>query len=107
MLVDHRTYRLKVGTQQKHLDLYEKHARTPQTRHLGQPLGYLTTESGDLNTVVHMWVYEDAADRARKRAAMQADPEWQSYVKMSVEAGYIIQQDTRLMVPASFYPIVR
>jgi hypothetical protein len=107
VLIDHRTYRLKVGTVQKHLDLYEKYGKVPQTRHLGQPLGYLITESGDLNTIVHMWVYEDAADRARKRAAMYADSEWQSYLKMSVEAGYIIEQSTRLMTPASFYPITR
>ena len=107
MLVDHRTYRLKVGTMPLHLEMYEKYGKVPQTRHLGQPLGYLITESGDLNTIVHMWVYEDAADRAKKRAAMSADPEWQAYVKMSVAAGYIIEQNTRLMTPASFYPLKR
>jgi hypothetical protein len=92
---------------QKHLDLYEKHGYGPHVRNLGKPLGFLVSESGELNTIVHMWVYEDAADRAKKRAAMYADPEWQAYVKMSVAAGYIIEQNTRLMTPASFYPLKR
>ena len=34
------------------------------------PLAYLHGESGDINTLAHLWVFEDAADRARKRAAM-------------------------------------
>ena len=48
-------------------------------RHLGKPFAYLFTESGEVNTLVHMWLYDDAADRAKKRAAMAADPEWQNY----------------------------
>jgi NIPSNAP len=79
VLVDHRYYRVKPGTMNAHLDLYEKHGFIPQTRHLGQPHAYLFTESGEINTLVHLWVYEDAADRMRKRAAMMADPEWQQF----------------------------
>jgi hypothetical protein len=63
VLVDHRYYRVKPGTMNMHLDMYGKHGFGPQTRHLGQPLAYLTTESGEVNTIVHMWVYEDVADR--------------------------------------------
>jgi len=49
VLVDHRYYRVKPGTMNAHLDLYEKHGFLPQTRHLGQPLAYLYTESGEIN----------------------------------------------------------
>ena len=107
MLVDHRYYRVKPGTMNRHLDLYEKHGFLPQTRHLGQPLAYLYTESGEINTLVHMWAYEDAADRMRKRAAMQADPEWQAFLKGQGEAGFLESQRTNLMVPAKFAPIRR
>ena len=68
VLIDHRTYRVKPGTVQAHLDLYEKYGLAAQTRHLGKPVAYMFAESGDLNTIVHMWAYEDAADRAAKRA---------------------------------------
>ena len=107
MLVDHRTYRFRPGTLPAHLDIYEKHGFAAQTRHLGQPVAYMFAESGELNTLVHVWAYEDAADRARRRAAMQADGEWQAYLKMSGEKGYLIEQRTSLMIPAGFAPIRR
>jgi hypothetical protein len=107
VLVDHRCYRLKPGTVPAYLDLYEKNGMAAQIRHLGKPLAYLFAESGELNTLVHVWAYEDAADRARRRAAMMADPEWKNYVRLNGEAGYLVEQRTNLMVPASFAPIVR
>ena len=71
MLIDHRYYRIKAGMVPAHLDIYEKHGFAAQSRHLGKPFAYLFTESGEVNTLVHMWLYDDAADRAKKRAAME------------------------------------
>lgn len=107
MYVDHRTYRIKPGKTLAHLDLYEKHGFVAQTRHLGQPVAYLFAESGDVNTIVHIWAYEDAADRMKRRAAMAADPEWQNYLKLTSEAGDLIGQQTSLMIPAKFAPLKR
>ena len=107
MLVDHRTYTVRPGTLRKQLALYEKHGFASQKRHFGDPLGYLMAETGDVNTYVHMWVYEDVADRARKRAAMAADPEWQKYLEMNAEAGYLIKQESKLMSPVPFAPLRR
>lgn len=107
MIVDHRTYTCRPGTLPKQLELYEKHGFAVQKRHLGEPLAYLVTETGALNTYVHIWVYEDAGDRERRRAAMQADPEWQAFLQMSREAGYLIKQENRIMTPAAFAPLRR
>lgn len=107
MLVDHRTYRIKPGMVQPQLDLYEQYGLAAQTRHIGQPVAYMFAESGDLNTLVHIWAYESAADREQKRAKMAADPEWQTYLKKNAEAGYLWQQTTKLMIPAKFAPIKR
>ncbi len=104
MLLDHRTYVCKPGTLKKHLALYEAHGWKAQTRHLGQPVAYLTTETGDVNSYVHIWAYKDAADRAAKRAAMQADPDWIAFLQRSAEAGYLVSQETKLMVPVDFAP---
>ena len=87
MLFDHRTYTVKPGTLPAHLELYEKHGKTPQERHLGPPVFYAITETGPINTYVHVWAYEDAGDRAKKRAAMMADPDWQAYVKAEPRGG--------------------
>lgn len=107
MIIDHRTYRIKAGHTQTHLAIYEKYGFAAQSRHLGQPFAYLYAETGDVNTVVHQWAYEDAADRARRRAAMAADPEWQVYVKEMLDSNLLIEQKTSIMLPAKFAPIKR
>ena len=107
MLVDHRYYHIKPGMVGAHLELYEKHGFAAQTRHLGQPLAYMYTESGEVNTLVHIWCYEDAADRMTKRAAMWKDPEWQAYAKQMADSGYLVSQRNNLMIPAKFAPISR
>ena len=76
---------------------------SPQTRNLGQPFLYATTEVGDVNTYVHVWAYKDATDRAERRAALWADPEWIAYTKLSAEAGYLIKQENRILVAAPFF----
>ncbi len=103
MLIDVRTYRVKPGTLKAHMDLYAQYGKAPQVKHLGTPLAYLKTETGDPNEYVHMWVYENAGDREAKRAAMWQDPDWLAYTKKSAELGALVKQDNRLMVPVDFF----
>ncbi len=103
MLYDHRTYRCRPGTIKKQLELYEKYGWEAQRRNLGEPLLYAATETGDPNAYIHIWVYEDAADRAARRANMQADPDWQTFLAKSAEAGYLEAQQNTLLTPASFF----
>jgi hypothetical protein len=107
MLLDVRTYTCRPQTIKKHIAFYEKKGKTPQTRHLGQPLAYMTTETGNVNQYIHIWVYEDAADREKRRAAMWADPEWLAYIEESAKIGALEAQENRLMTPVSFFPIKR
>ncbi|MEM7021334.1 MAG: NIPSNAP family protein [Pseudomonadota bacterium] len=107
MIFDHRTYTVRPGTLPKHLKLYEEYGMVPQKRHLGEPLLYGVTETGPINTYVHVWVYEDAADRATKRAAMQADPDWVTYLQKSAEAGYLIGQENKILTAAPFFTAKR
>ena len=103
MLFDVRTYTCRPGTIGAHLALYAEKGITAQKRHLGEPLFYGACETGDPNQYVHIWVYENAADRERKRAAMQADPDWQAYLAASAEAGWLVRQENKLMVNAPFF----
>jgi len=105
MLFDHRTYTCRYGTLKKQLALYEEHGWAVQVKHLGKPLLYAATETGDPNAYVHIWVYQNAADREARRAAMQADPAWQAYLKLSAEAGYLVSQRNQLLTPVSFFQI--
>lgn len=103
MLLDVRTYRVKPGQLKAQFEVYEKYGKPAQTKHLGQPLAFLRTETGDPNEYVHIWVYESAADREKKRAAMMADPGWQDYLKRSAELGALVSQTNKLMLPVDFY----
>ena len=104
MLLDLRTYLCRPGTIKIHLALYEQMGKPVQTKHLGMPLAYLVTESGNPNEYVHIWMYKDAADRASRRAAMQADPGWQAYLVESAKLGALESQRNQLMTPVEFFP---
>jgi NIPSNAP len=103
MIYDHRTYTCRPGTLKSHMKLYEEHGWQIQKRHLGAPLLYGSVETGDVNSYVHIWAFEDAADRAARRAALQADPDWTEYLKKSAQAGYLVSQVNKIIVPAPFF----
>lgn len=107
MLLDVRTYTCRPGTIKKHLALYDQLGKVPQTRHLGQPFAYLVTETGDVNQYLHIWAYQDAADREKRRLAMWADPEWVAYTEESAKLGALDSQTNRLMKPVEFFPLKR
>lgn len=103
MIFDHRTYTCRPGTIKKHMKLYEDHGWVAQSRHLGTPVLYGAVETGDVNSYVHVWCFDSAADRAEKRAAMAADPDWQAYLKLSADAGYLSHQINTILTPAPFF----
>jgi hypothetical protein len=105
MIFDHRTYTLRPGTLKAHLELYEKHGFAAQSKHLGKPVLYATTEVGDVNSYVHVWAYKDLADRTARRAAMWLDPEWIAYTKKSAELGALIKQENKILVATSFFKL--
>ena len=104
MLVDLRTYRLLPGRVPAQLELYGKLAYPVQLRYMGEPHFYLMGESGELNTLVHGWVYENAGDREAKRAKMAQDPDWKHFLAENAKAGNIVAQRNSLMTPAPFAP---
>ena len=82
MIVDHRTYLFRPGALPEFLKLYESQGYAIQAAHLGEPIGwYVSTDIGPLNQLVHLWRYDSLEDRARRRAALAADPAWHAYVE--------------------------
>jgi hypothetical protein len=55
MIFDVRTYTCRPGTLKKHMELYEAEGFAAQSKHLGQPIVYGTTEVGDVNSYIHIW----------------------------------------------------
>jgi hypothetical protein len=105
MIVDLRTYTMVPGRLNAWLKLYEAEGLPVQTRHLGKPIGIFTTDVGTLNQVVLLWGFESQADRERRRAALEEDPDWASYRKKSAEAGNVQHQQNQILKSAPFSPM--
>jgi hypothetical protein len=102
MIVDLRIYTARPGTIGALFKLYETEGYAIQTKYLGKPLGYYVSDIGPQNRVVHLWGYPDIAERARRRAAMEQDPEWLSYRAKSTE--FFHNQENRILRHAPFHP---
>ena len=102
MILDERTYTIAPAHVGTYLDLYVREGMAIQTGHLGKLIGWFTQDIGTVNDVVHIWQYDDLADRERRRAAMEADPAWQAYLQKSRE--YMQTMNNKILVPTTFSP---
>ena len=97
--VEMREYDLVIGGIGKFLDAYREHGYPIQRLHLGEPIGWYTTEIGALNQVVHLWRYESFDDRAERRNRLFEDPGWLAYVAMTTPL--LVAQRSRIMYEPS------
>jgi len=67
VLVDHRKPTASSRHDGSALEIYEKSVLLRSSRHSVSD-AYMFAESGDVNTIVHDWAYEDPSDRMRRRA---------------------------------------
>lgn len=95
MLFELRTYLLLPGQATAYLDIFRKNGMHLITRHLPM-LGYWMTESGQLNAIQHMWVYENFEERLAKRIKVAGDVEWnEGFVKKAFPL--IIEQKSQFL----------
>ncbi|MBA2961411.1 MULTISPECIES: NIPSNAP family protein [Ramlibacter] len=105
MLVEQRTYTLKPLRTRDFLALYERAALPLQKKYLGHLVGFFVSELGPLNQVVHLWAFDSLAERERRRAAMESDPDWPAYVDALRELDIVQQQETKMLRSVPFSPI--
>lgn len=104
MIVDKRIYTLKPGGVPTYMKIYEEYGYKVQSKHLGTPVGWFYGEVGALNRITHIWAFDDLDDRTKKRAAMQADPEWHTYLAKIREADILLAQDNEILIAAPWSP---
>ncbi|MDH3752526.1 MAG: NIPSNAP family protein [Acidimicrobiia bacterium] len=102
MIVEQRDYHIHTGKLKEVVGLYEHEGIAIQREHLGELLGWYTTDVGALSTVVSMWAYADYADRETRRVALGADPRWHEFLPKLLPL--IHTQQNRILVPTSFSP---
>ncbi len=102
MIVEIRTYTCRVGSVPLFLEAYEKEGLPLQREYLGEPIGWFVSEVGSLNEVVHLWRFEDMADRETRRAAMQQDDRWRMFLRSMAASNHLISQESSIYRPTSF-----
>jgi hypothetical protein len=103
MYFDHRTYTTKPNRLGKFLETYERLALPLQRKYLGEPYGFFTSHIGELNRVVHLWQYDNLADRDQRRDAMEADSEWQAYRRIALQEDTLENMENQILKPVSFF----
>jgi hypothetical protein len=103
MILDERTYAIHPAHVKEYLALYVAEGMELQISHLGDLVGWFTTDAGVVNEVVHMWRYADMGDRERRRAAMDADPRWQVFRART--SGFVQSMRSRILRPTAFSPM--
>ncbi len=103
MFYEIRTYRLKNGAIPGYLKVVGEEGIAIQKSHLGNLVGYFSSEIGPINEIVHIWAYESLDDRQARRARLAADPAWQAFLPKIRDL--IVTAENKIMTPAAFSPL--
>ncbi|MDX1737723.1 MAG: NIPSNAP family protein [Alphaproteobacteria bacterium] len=102
MIIDHRTYTVHPHRFGEFLKIYEELGYEVQKKYLVNLVGWYTSmDIGELHQVVHLWAYDDLADRAAKRAELAKDPAWGEYLKNALPC--LQKMENKILSPAPFY----
>jgi hypothetical protein len=100
MIYELRTYQLAVGG----LPVYLEVARTkilPGVAEYGlKPVGFWSSEIGQLNEVVHLWAYNDLNERQEKWSKWARDPRRAEV--MEKLRGVVLSQSNKILSPTDF-----
>src|ERR1041385_3192590 len=103
MIVEMRTYTPALGATGRYFKLYGDKGLAVQKRILGHLVGYYSVEVGPLNQVIHLWASASLDARAKRRAALGADPDWLAYIPTI--AGMVTHQQNAILTPAPFFQL--
>jgi hypothetical protein len=103
MIFDHRIYTARPNRLGQFLKLYEDVALPMQRQYLGEPFGFFQSHIGELNRIVHLWQYDDLADREARRDAMEADPAWHEYRRQVIAEDHLVDARNQILKPVSFF----
>ena len=103
MIVEQRDYHVVTGKLPELVRLYAEEGIAIQREVLGGFLGAFTTDVGALSTYTSLWGYDSFAEREERRARLQADDTWKTF--LGKIQPLIHTQQNRILVPTPFSPI--
>ena len=74
-----RTYTFHVGRLGEAVSLYHGEGWPALQKYQDKLVGYFTGDIGAMNQLVHLWKFEDDADRRKHWAAVFADAEFMAF----------------------------
>jgi hypothetical protein len=103
-LYELRTYTLYVGKMAEAAKLYTEigYPAFVKGGHAKKLVGYFQSDVGTINQLVHMWKFDDDADRRKHWAGVYADADFMQFaVKFRP---LVMTQEVKLMLPAPWGP---
>ena len=97
-----RTYTFQVGKLAEAVELYGKEGWPALQKHPARLVGYFTGDIGALNQLVHLWKFDDDADRRKFWAGVYADAAFMTFAKKL--RPLILTQENKLMMDAPWGP---
>ncbi|MFT5181296.1 MAG: hypothetical protein ACI8S3_001178 [Alphaproteobacteria bacterium] len=99
MILEMRTYTLHPGKMAEYWQHYADGGFAAQDPRMADHLvGYFQSDVGTLNQVVHVWRYDDVAQRAEIRAANYARSDWDAH--LAKIRPLMAKQEAALLVPS-------
>ena len=97
-----RTYSVMVGKMNELIGHYSSEGWAALSKHPPKLVGYFTGDIGALNQLVHLWKFDDDADRRAFWAGIYADPAFMAFVGKI--RPLIVSQENKLMMAAPWGP---
>ena len=103
MIHELRRYTLRPGTQTEYLKHSTEVGRKVRGDRYGKLEGYWTAEVVPLNQLYHLWTFASFEERARLRAELDRNEEWQRYLP-SIRPMMLAQENTILTAARPLRP---
>src|SRR6202166_481542 len=103
MIFDSGTYNIKINRLARSIETYERLALPVQRKYLGEPYGFFVTQIRPMSRLLHLWQYENLADRERRRDAMEADSGWLAYRRVALEEDTLVDMENQILKPVPFF----
>jgi hypothetical protein len=104
-LYELRTYTLRVGTMAEAVKLYQEigFPALQKGSHDKRLIGYFQADTGTINQIVHLWKFDDDADRRAHWAAVYANKDFVEGFASKFRP-LLITQEVQLLQPALWGP---
>jgi len=97
-----RTYDVVVGKMAEVISLYNTEGWPAIQRHPERLVGYFTGDVGAINQVIHLWKFEDDADRRAFWAGVFADEAFMDFARKL--RPLLLSQNNKLMLASPWGP---